>query len=124
MFIVAGVINVSIATVFPQDPWGTPITFPGMMHFILSGLIGILQLTAVALMGIWLRRTGLSPRLGAYSLINAGALLLGTGAFIKMADTTYFGLAERFLIFAGLVWTFVMALWLASRNSQTQQIAG
>ncbi|MGD8604215.1 MAG: DUF998 domain-containing protein [Anaerolineales bacterium] len=120
LFILAGVINVTIATVFPQDPWGTPLTFPGLMHFILSGVIGLLQLIAVGLLGLWLRRTGLSPALGAYSMINAGALLLSIGLFLKMTDTLMIGLAERILVLVGLVWTFVMGWWMVKMGDEAQ----
>jgi hypothetical protein len=122
LFIIAGMINIFIATVFPQDPWGAPITFPGMMHFILSGVIGIFQLVAVVLLGVWLRRTGLSPSLGTYSLVNAGVLLLMMGFFLKMADTSIFGLAERGFILVGMVWTFVMALWVRSNSKEAGRV--
>jgi hypothetical membrane protein len=123
LFIAAGVINVSIATVFPQDPWGSPITFPGMMHFILSGVIGLLQLVAVFLLGIWLRRTGLSPALGAYSLVNTAALVISLAFFLKMTDTSMIGLAERIMILVGLAWTFIIARWMVDRNNLTTPTA-
>lgn len=120
LYITAGVINVSIATVFPQDPWGTPFTFPGMMHLVLSGVIGILQMIAIALLGIWLWREGISTRMGVYSLLTAGTVLLLVGCFIAMAGTSYLGLAERSLILIGLMWTFVVAVWMLSSQNNAR----
>jgi len=43
-FIAMGALNILTATIFPQDAWGTPSTFPGEMHLILSGVISILSI--------------------------------------------------------------------------------
>jgi hypothetical protein len=122
LYIAGGVINVTIATIFPQDPWGTTFTFPGMMHLILSGVIGLLQMSSMALFGIWLRRTGFSHGLGVYSLFTASAVLLMVAIFLGIAGTPLMGLAERSLIVVGLTWTFVTALWMISRTSSAKGI--
>lgn len=124
LFIAAAVINVFIATVFPQDPWGTPFTFPGMMHLILSGVIGILQVVSIALLGIWLLRMRVSPGLGTYSLLTAGVNPVLVGVFLTLAGTPLMGFAERCLILTGLLWTFVMAQWMQikSRKANAQDV--
>jgi hypothetical protein len=121
MFIAAGLVNVAIATVFPQDPWGSPRTFPGAMHMILSGVIGLLQILSISMLGIWFRRAGLSLSVGVYSLFTAGAVMLLVVFFIMMAGTPLMGFAERILILVGLLWTFVVALWMVSRISYSGQ---
>ena len=117
MFIAAGLVNVAIATVFPQDPWGSPWTFAGEMHMILSGVIGLLQILSISLFGIWFHRTGISPGFAAYSFVTSGAVVLSVVFFIMMAGTSLMGLAERILIFIGLLWTFSIAVWMGSRTS-------
>jgi hypothetical protein len=117
MFIAAGLVNVAIATVFPQDPWGSPRTFAGQMHLILSGVIGVFQILSISLLGIWFNRTGISAGYGAYSLLTAGVVILSVGFFLMMAGTPLMGFAERILVLVGLQWVFVIALWMLSRRS-------
>jgi hypothetical protein len=117
LFIAAGLINVAIATLYPQDPWGSPPTFAGEMHMNLSGVIGLLQLLSISLLGLWFRRAEIFPGFGAYSFLTAGAVILLVGFFLMMAGTPIMGLAERILILVGLLWTFVLALWMVSRRT-------
>jgi len=117
MFIAAGLINVAIATVYPQDPWGSPPTFAGEMHINLSGVIGLLQLLSISLLGIWFNRARIFPGFGAYSFLTAGAVILLVGFFLMMAGNPIMGFTERILVVVGLLWTFVLALWMVSRSS-------
>jgi hypothetical protein len=117
LFIIAGMVNVTTATVFPQDPWGSTRTFAGEMHIVLSGVIGALQLFSISLFGIWFIRAGNSRGYAVYSFLTAGAVILLVGFFLMMAGTPLMGFAERVLILAGLQWTFVVALWMVSRTS-------
>jgi hypothetical protein len=117
MLIVAGIVTVAIATVFPQDPWGSARTVAGEAHVILSGVIGLLQILAITLLGIWFSRARISPGLAAYSFFTGGAVILLAGFFLKMAGTPLMGFAERISIFVGLLWTLVVALWTVSRTS-------
>ena len=52
MFIAMGLVSVATATIFPQDAWGSPPTFPGEMHKILSGVIALLSILSMMLIGI------------------------------------------------------------------------
>jgi hypothetical protein len=119
MFIAAGLVNVATATVFPQDPWGSPATFPGEMHMILSGVIGVIQILSISLLGIWFSRTGIFPGFGTYSLLTVGAAILSGGFFVMMVGTPIMGLAERISILVGLLWTFMVALRMVSRRSSS-----
>jgi hypothetical protein len=115
MFILAGIIDVSIATVFPQDPWGSAPTLAGQMHLQLGGVIGALQIISVFILGIWFYQTQVSRRLGAYSIITAVVVVAALAYFLTMVGTPLMGFAERVLILIDLVWTFVIALWMTSR---------
>jgi hypothetical protein len=116
-FVAAGIVNLATATVFPQDPWGSAPTLAGEMHMSLSGVIGVLQLFSMVNLGIWFGFNGKSTRLAVYSLGTAGAVVLSTAFFIAMVGTPLMGLAERIPILIGLLWTFVLALWMVSRSS-------
>ena len=111
MIIAVGVVTVATATIFPQDAWGTPLTFPGQMHKIL--VLGVLlpfSILSTLLIGFWLKRAGIFPGFGTYSFITVGVVVL-LGAFSGATmGTPLMGLAERLAVLAGFQWTFVLAL--------------
>jgi hypothetical protein len=77
MIITIGVVTVATATIFPQDAWGTPPTFPGEMHKLL--VLGVLlpfNILSTLLIGIWLKRADIFPGFGTYSFITVGAIVL------------------------------------------------
>jgi hypothetical protein len=116
LLIASGFLSVTIATVFPQDPWGSPATFPGEMHKIVSGVLSLLTLLAMLLMGTWFHRTGIFPGFRTYTFITVAAVIITAGLFVASVDTPLMGLAERITGFAGLQWIFVLALWISSRD--------
>jgi len=113
MIITVGVVTVTTATIFPQDAWGAPLTFPGQMHKIL--VLGVLlpfSILATLLMGIWFKRAGIFPGFGTYSFITVGAVVLLGGFSGAVMGTPIMGLAERLGVLAGFQWTFMLALKL------------
>ena len=84
----------------------------------LNGVIGVGEPVATSFMGVWLRQSGGSPAMAAYSFLTVGEVLLLAGAFVMMVATPMRGLAERLLIAAGLQWKFLAALWMSSRSSR------
>ncbi len=123
LFIIAGLVNVAIATVFPQDPWGTARTFAGQMHMILSAVIGVLQMLSILLLGIWFRRTGSSSGLAAYSFLTVGMVFLSAGFLLARVGTPLMGIAERISVLVGLLWTFTTALWMVRNSARESAIA-
>ncbi|MGB2897525.1 MAG: DUF998 domain-containing protein, partial [Anaerolineales bacterium] len=116
MFMAMGLLSVLTATIFPQDAWGSLPTFPGKMHIILGGVITLLSIPSMALIGIWLNRTGLFPRFRTYSFITVGAVVLSTGFFLAKAGSPIMGLTERIVVLIQFQWIFVLALWMFSRK--------
>ena len=110
MIITIGVVNVATATIFPQDAWGSPPTFPGEMHKILAGVLALLSILSTVLIGIWLNRADIFPGFGAYSFITVGIIILSGGFAVAKMGTPIMGLTERITILAGLQWTFILAL--------------
>lgn len=110
LIILSGLVNITTATVFPQDAWGTPATFPGQMHKILVGVLALLSMSATLLMGIWFRRTGIFPGFGTYSFITFAIVLLTGGFAVAKLGTSIMGLTERITILAGMQWTIVLSL--------------
>ena len=115
LFIVMGLFSVTTATIFPQDAWGAPPTFAGEMHILLSGVVGLLSLLSICLMGIWFNQANIFPGFGTYSFITIGAVVLSTGFFVANVGSPIMGLTERITILIGLLWTFILALWMFSR---------
>jgi hypothetical membrane protein len=115
MILAMGLVNVATATVFPQDAWGSPPTFPGEMHKILAGVLAILSILSTLLVGIWLNRTDLFPGFGTYSFVTVGVMVLSGGFAVAKLGSPIMGLTERITILASLQWTFILAFKMFSR---------
>ena len=114
-FILVGAFNILTATIFPQDPWGAPPTFPGEMHKIVSAVISVLSLMYMLLFGIWFYKIRLSRFFLVYSLITILLAVLGGAWFMISVSTPLMGLAERAAILVGFQYTVVLAV-LVSNN--------
>ena len=116
LFILMGLVSVTTATIFPQDPWGSAPTLPGELHKILSGVIGLLSLFSMLLLGIWFNRMGIFPGFGLYSFVTIGLVILATGFYVMNMGSPIMGLAERITILIGFQWTFTLAMWMFLRK--------
>ena len=116
-----GLLSVLTATVFPQDAWGSPPTFPGQMHQNVSGPLSLLTLLAMLLIGIWAERVNLFPGLRTHSLVTIGASVLPAGFFAANWGSPIMGLAERISALVGFQWTFALSarLFAATRTFHT-----
>ncbi len=121
MFIAMGLLSVTTATIFPQDAWGSPPTFPGEMHIILGGVISLLAILSMLLIGIWFNRIEIFPGFGTYSFITIVVVVLSVGLFVANAGSPIMGLTERVTILVGFLWIFILALWMFSRKGYAGQ---
>ena len=117
IFILMGCVSVTTAAIFPQDPWGTTATFTGEMHKLLSGVIGLLSMFSMLLIGIWFVRTKTSPRLGVYTFVTIGLVIISASLYAVSIGGPMMGLAERTSALVGFQWTFTLAYWMFSRES-------
>jgi hypothetical protein len=115
LFIAMGLVIVTTATVFPQDAWASPPTFPGEMHKILIGLVGLPSILSMLLLGIGFSRAGVSRGFGTYTFLTAAVVLLLAVFYAAKMGSPIMGLAERVTILAGFLWTFILALSMSSR---------
>ena len=107
-----GLIGLLITAFFPMEPRHLPMTFPGLMHLILVGVLFILSILTPVLMGIWLKKQANYAGYGTYSFISA-ILIIVTGVFaaaMAVIESPIMGVAERLTIGANLQWTFFIAL--------------
>jgi hypothetical protein len=116
LFIAMGCLNVTTATIFPQDAWGSTPTFAGEMHIRISGFIGLISLFYMLLIGIWFIRTGISSKFGIYSFITIGLVVISAVLYMANTGSPYMGLTERVTILIGFQWTFTLALWMFLRT--------
>jgi hypothetical protein len=119
LYLTAGVLSITTATIFPQDPWGSPPTFPGQMHINLTGIVGLLSMLSILLLGFWFTRTDLFPGFGIYSFITVGIVILSAGFFVAKLGSPIMGFAERITILVGFAWTFILAVWMFLRQETT-----
>ena len=117
LIIATGLVNIATATIFPQDAWGSPATFPGEMHKVLAGVLALLSMSSTLLLGIWLKRAGIFPGFGTYSFITFAIVLLTGGFAITKLGTPIMGLTERITIAAGMQWTIALSLTMYSFGS-------
>lgn len=110
IFILVGVLNILTATVFPQDSWGSPPTFPGEMHKIVSGIISLISILYILLFGIWFRRAGITKIFWVYSLATIAGAFLSAGWFAASVGSPIMGITERVAILIGFQWTFSLSI--------------
>ncbi len=119
LYITMGLVSVTTATIFPQDAWGTPPTFPGRMHMIMTGVVGLLSMISISLLGTWFRRVKIFPGFGIYSYITVFLAILAAGLFAATMGGPFMGLTERMAALVGFLWTFILALWMY-REAETR----
>ena len=115
LYIAMGLVSITTATIFPQDPWGSAPTTSGQLHIQLIGLVGLLSLISILLLGAWLYQSRLSPGLGIYSFITIALTIILTAVFVMNLGGPIMGLTERVLSLVGLLWTFILARWVYFR---------
>jgi hypothetical membrane protein len=99
---------------FPQDLPGAPVTFKGIMHLVVTGLIIPLTILAPILVGKGLRKISSFRSYGNYSVIT-GIIIFITGgitAVFFVNKLPYFGLVERINIGVLQLWMFVTSIKL------------
>jgi hypothetical protein len=109
---VIGLLGILTMTIFPQDPMGAPMTFPGLMHLILVTLQAFGAMAAVLLIGLWFRSNGFAGY-SIYSIISF-ALILITGIISIIGASRGFhfiGLLQRINVGVILAWFIVIGIW-------------
>ena len=110
--VIAGVLVLLSATLFPQDPGGEPVTFAGTMHVALVASMAILSLAAFLAFWRRLKSDSLWSGYDRYSLVTfIVAVPLGVISVI-LIDSSYMGLLERISVGVILQCIFFMAIKL------------
>lgn len=112
LYIAMGLVSLTTATIFPQDAGGSPATFPGRMHMIMSGVVGLLSVGSMLLLGTWFIRSKIFPGFGVYSYATVCVAIPSAGLFSVTVGSPIMGLTERIAILVGFLWTIILALWM------------
>lgn len=99
---------------FPQDLPGSPVTFLGTMHIVVTALIVPLTILSPLLVGYGLRKVPSFKNFATYSIVTGIAIFIagGTTAMFYANKLPYFGLVERINIGTLELWMFLLSLKL------------
>jgi hypothetical membrane protein len=113
LFIIMHVISITYG-IFPVDLPGTPATFTGIMHIIITMLIIPLTILSPILIGAGLRKNQLFLSFAVYSIATGIFIFFAGGvtAYFFVHKLPYFGLVERINIGALQLWTLIFSIKL------------
>lgn len=99
---------------FPEDLLGSPMTFRGLMHYIVTGIIVPLTILSPLLTGVGMRKIDQFRRFSVYSIATSIIILTagGISVFLAVNRMNYFGLFERINIGSLQLWMFSLSLKL------------
>lgn len=120
-FIVVGILNILTATVFPQDPWGSPLTNSGEMHMKVSGVITLFSLLYILMFGIWFRQVFNDNSFFIFSILTTIAAIFSGLWFVANFGSPIIGLTERLAILIGFQWIIALMIKVLKRNSPLMQ---
>jgi hypothetical protein len=106
---------------FPEDMMGSPVTFQGMMHYVVTGIIVPLTILSPILTGAGMRKIDGFRRFSIYSIATGVIIFIagGISVFLAVNGLSYFGLFERINIGSLQLWMFLLSLKLLHRICQT-----
>lgn len=120
LLVANAVMAVLLATVFPQDPIGAPMTGPGVAHIVLVALSALCIVAAVVIAARRLPRLEAGfDRFFAYSMATAAVMAFGglLTPLVVAQGWPLLGLAERITQVGYLQW-FVAAPLLLARAAR------
>lgn len=119
LFLAMHVVSITYG-LFPQDLPGSPVTFTGVMHLIITGIIIPLTIASPILVGLGTIKIKGFKRYGIYSIITGVLILIagGTTAFFFINKLPYFGLIERINIGFLQLWMVITSIKLFTTPEQ------
>ena len=127
LIIISGILTSFTGAIFPQDPINGDTTFAGTMHLILVGISAILVFPIILMIGIGLYREKQWKSFRLYSIITVLIVVIfgGLTPVLMMNDIELLGLFERIVIYAYLLWVFVIAFrFIREQPSQESNYEG
>ncbi|MCR3757515.1 DUF998 domain-containing protein [Clostridium felsineum] len=119
LLIAEGVVSISYSF-FPEDMKGATLTFTGIMHFVVTGLIVPIVILMPLFAGIAFKKFNEYKRFSTYSIITSIVIFIsGILSVVVMAnDFPFFGVVERINIGALQLWILLFAIKLLNMKSE------
>jgi hypothetical protein len=110
--VLTGILGTVVTVFFPLDANGASVTFTGMMHLVVVGLV--VPCTFVFMLGLWnsVRKDGRWGKLGIFSLAVFVVTLISGITTAAFVNSDYRGLLERITIGSTLLWIEVVSVKL------------
>jgi len=111
ILIVIAIFNGLTGTIFPQDPRGGVVTFPGTMHLALVGIVVILTILALLIIGIGFYRERQWKMFRNYTFISLIIMIIfgGLSGYVIANEIALIGLVERVVAYAFQIWSIMLA---------------
>lgn len=107
---------------FPEDLKGSSMTFPGLMHWIVTGAIVPLTIFSIVIIGIGLRKIDGFKGYFVYSIVTGIVIFTagGLSVYVMAHNLGGFGLFERISIGSLQLWTFLVSLKMFSLDLKVE----
>jgi len=114
--VIIGIFTGLTGTIFPQDPIGQKLTFPGTMHIVLVGISLILTFPALLMIGIGLNKAKgwKSFRFYTFVTVIISFMFGGISVIIVANEIAGLGLVERISVYTIQMWIVVLACKLTT----------
>ncbi len=108
--VLTGILGTAVTVFFPLDAAGQSVTFTGMMHLVVVGLV--VPCTFVFMLGFWnsTRKDEHWGKMGLFSIGVFAVTLISGIATAAFVNSDYRGLLERITIGSTLLWIEVLAV--------------
>jgi hypothetical membrane protein len=111
VFCIMNTISFLGYTFFPLSESGYAGTFQDKMHMVVTVLVVLSTIVSLVLYTIGFFRTKEHKRLGIIS-ISALLILMAGAMLINIMPKEYFGVAERINVYAIIIYTGILSLWM------------
>lgn len=111
LYVLMAMISLSYSF-FPQDMPGTAMTFRGVMHIAVTGLIVPVAILYPLFAGLGFRKLQGYKKFSIYSIVTSMAIFVsgGTSVIFIANKVPFFGLVERINLGSIQLWTVVLAI--------------
>ena len=118
---IIGIFTSLTGTIFPQDPIGLELTFPGTMHIILVGISLILTFPALLMIGIGLNKTKGWRLFRFYTFLSViiSFIFGGISVIVVANEIALLGLVERISVYTIQIWIVVLAIRLITEQKSS-----
>ncbi len=110
--VLTGILGTAVTVFFPLDAAGQSVTFTGMMHLVVVGLVVPCTFVFMLGFGYSARKDARWGKLGLFSIAVFGVTLFSGIATTTFMNSDFRGLLERITIGSTLIWIEVVALKL------------